>query len=229
MSWVVNKSNPLVSFGSMIANGFKKKEEIKELKFIPPPLLVVHLDGIDPAVAEQFAECLTFGFRSDGLIISVINNNDEKSIKKFLDPSSIGATKKTEQYNVEQQYDNNNNDDGDELSHTTHRTILRVCILLYSSNNHSMQMINDLVETYEKKYNLKTICGVELTKVTNKPQSKTTDDGTPFCYVGTIFYDNDTSDGIVEGQDAIFDSILQCVFSPSGEFEEDDDFIHTES
>lgn len=221
VSWVVNKTNPLVSFGSMIANGFKKKQEIKELKFIPPPLLVVHLDGIEKALAEQFAEYLTFGFRSDGLIISVINNNDERNIAKFLDPSSIGATKKTEQYDVEQQYMNNNNDDGDELMHTSHRTILRVCILLYSSNIHSTQMINDLVENYEKKYNLKSISGVELTKVTNKPQSKNHPQDIPNCYVGNIFHETDS--GIVQGQDSIFESIINNTFMT--DFEEEDDIF----
>lgn len=93
MNWVVKSSRPLVSFGSMIANGFKKKERVEELKTIPPPLLVVYLNAVEKALAEEFAECLTAVTKDAGVIISVSDYKDDDAIRKWLDPQSINATK----------------------------------------------------------------------------------------------------------------------------------------
>ena len=240
LDWVVNKTNPIVSFGSMIANGFKKKMEIKELKTIPPPLLIIYLNQIEKALAEQFAELLTIITNESGVIISVLNYNDHKLIQKWLDPSSINATKSND--DDDKKEDNNNkdkdkdNDDDEEIEDyaynpheneyelsSSHRTILRVCILLYSSEIHSHEIVNDLVSKYENKFNLKSICGVEMKKVSDKP-SKSISDNVPNCYVGNIFYDE--TDGIVQGQESIFDSIAKCVFSPNNEFDDEEDQIN---
>eukprot|EP01084_Bolivina_argentea_P280385 479499_1 len=252
MNWVVNKTNPIVTFGSMIANGFKKKQEIKELKVIPPPLLIAYINPIEKALAEEFAELLTIIINQSGIIISVINNNDTNSIKKWLDPSSINATKIAMKYecneDIEQKNDGieyhnkalndykrmelndkekeamHENDyaynpdlENDLTSHCGQRSILRVCILLYN-DKHNSEYINNLVEKYENKYNLKSICGVEMRKVIDKAPTNASED-CPNCYVGNIFYDE--NDGIVEGQDNIFQSIAKCVFSPN-EFDDDE-------
>ena len=89
-----------------------------------------------------------------------------------------------------------------------------------------MQMINNLVEVYEKKYNLKSICGVELTQSTDKPKIQNNGNGNniPFCYIASIFYDNDN--GIVQGQESIFDSIIQCVFGDNFDDEDEIGDIH---
>merc|ERR1712087_869540 len=89
----MKSSRPLVSLGSMIANGFKKKQINEELKTIPPPLLVVYLNAVDKALAEEFAECLTAVTMDVGVIVSVSNYNDEDTIRKWMDPQSISATK----------------------------------------------------------------------------------------------------------------------------------------
>merc|ERR1712154_391884 len=98
------------------------------------------------------------------------------------------------------------------------RSVLRVCLLLYGEQQTS-QDINKLVEQYENKYNLQSLCGVEMKKVSDKPPKNVSED-VPNCYVGNIFYDE--NDGIITGQESIFDSIVQCVFSTNNEFEDDE-------
>jgi len=265
VNWVVTKTNPIVSLGSMIANGFKKKQEIKELKTIPAPLLIIP-HGVDKVLAEQFAECLSCVTNESGVIITVIAHDEEASIKKWLDPRSINATKiattvkhgasqeneekvayhnralneydvgkkkrgklvklKTKQtesmhlsmHENDYAYNPTMDDDLDDLS--SQRSVLRVCIVLYEGEKHSYETINRLVESYSHKYNLKNICGVEMKKVSQKPSSSDSFTDVPHCYVGNIFYDH--QDGVVEGQESIFDSIAKCVWSPNTEFDDDE-------
>merc|ERR1712129_110054 len=83
-----------------------------------------------------------------------------------------------------------------------------------------MGQVNDVVTEYENKYNLKSLCGVEMKKVRAKPPVNM-DEQRPNCYVGNIFFDED--DGIIEGQESIFDSIVKCVFSSSMDDFDDDE------
>merc|ERR1712228_769912 len=251
VNWMVNKTNPIVNIGHMIANGFKKKPEIKKLTTIPPPLLIIYLDHIQKAIAEEFAECVTLNINQSGVIISVAHYGDDESIKKWLDPQSINATKigrkykkKEVQYDIlgmkyhnpelnknkselligreqEAMHENDyayNPDLESEVSYN--RSVLRVCVLLYNGEMESSERVNELITKYESKYNLKSLCGVEMKKVSQKPPKNMSED-CPNCYVGNIFFDE--NDGIIEGQESIFDSIVKCVFSSSMDDFEDDE------
>lgn len=100
---------------------------------------------------------------------------------------------------------------------SSNRSVLRVCLLLYNGEVHDSDMVNMMVEQYETKYDLRSICGVSVTQVSDKPHSN---ESFPNCFTGNIFYD--AKDGIVEGQDTIFESIAKCVFSPNNEFDDEE-------
>ena len=253
VNWMVNKTTTIQSIGSMIANGFKKKPEIKALATIPPPLLIIYLDHIQKAVAEEFAECVTLNINQSGVIISVAYYGDDDKISKWLNPESINATKigrkymkkEREYYDImgmkyhnpalNEKYDKEEKEEAEEeVMHENdyaynpdlesevsfNRSVLRVCVLLYDGEMESSERVNALVEEYEKKYNLKSLCGVEMKRVSEKPPVNKSED-CPHCYVGNIFFDEE--DGIIEGQESIFDSIVKCVFSSSmDEFEDDE-------
>ena len=89
MNWVVSSGMDWWS-----KNGFKMKKPMnREMDAIPPPLLVVYLNAVEKALAEEFAECLTAVTMDVGVIISVSDYNDDAATRKWLDPQSINATK----------------------------------------------------------------------------------------------------------------------------------------
>ena len=102
---------------------------------------------------------------------------------------------------------------------SSNRSVLRTVLLLYNGEVHSSEMVNSIVEKWERKHSsINSIVGVSVTGVSDKPQSNLSAD-CPNCFCGNIFYD--ANDGIVDGQQPIFESIAKCVFSPN-EFDDDE-------
>lgn len=110
------------------------------------------------------------------------------------------------------------------------RSVLRVCVLIYDSSIDYFQ-INEQIEIWKNRYHLRSFLGVEM-KCVSSDEKKMIDvcSECPKCYVGCIFYDKN---GIIEGQDSIFDSIANTVFSPTsdanGSHSEEDDQLLTQA
>ena len=190
---------------SLTTYHFNKFINENKEKFFSAKKRAPHRPPIEKALAEEFAEFFTVIINQNGLIISVLNHTDSGAVQKWLDPSSINATKIAMAYHKTEAHQSHENDyaynsdvygESEATYHCGQRSILRVCILLYGET-HNSQCVNALVAEYENKYNLKSICGVEMKKVIEEAPTLSSYD-VPNCYVGNIFYDE--KEGIVEGQ-----------------------------
>ena len=224
MSWVARKTGPLVSLVSQYALRQPARRS-EQLQTMPPPLLIVFLDA--PAVAdmkplaEQFAEALTLVTSEAGVVISVLARSQAPAIARWLDPHSLSMRANNKHSEDDYAYNPDLEQVEAELASSGNRSVLRSCLVLYDGERHCSRLVNRVVEEYAHSYELASICGVELKRVSQRPpRACDVEEDCPHCYVGNIFYEADS--GIVEGQQSMLESIAKCVFSPNtDEFEDE--------
>ena len=67
---------------------------------------------------------------------------------------------------------------------SSNRSVLRTVLLLYNGEVHSSEMVNSIVEKWERKHSsINSIVGVSVTGVSDKPQSNLSAD-CPNCFCG---------------------------------------------